>query len=107
METAFQVNINVSTNDLIIWKRKKTICGNATHIYFRGIPLWNKGENTVKQPIWVGDVAAGITAIVKDPDTSGKTYQFVGSVNSIQLYHWNITKVYEYILLLSYNILQT
>lgn len=44
----------------------------------RGVPLWNKGEMTEKQPIWAGDVAAGIAAIVKDPKTAGQTYQFVG-----------------------------
>jgi len=43
-----------------------------------GVPLLNKGETTEKQPIWAGDVGAGIAAIVKDPKTIGQTYQFVG-----------------------------
>lgn len=42
------------------------------------IPLWEKGEKTVKQPLWVGDVAAGITAAVMNRESIGKTYQFVG-----------------------------
>ena len=29
----------------------------------------------------MGDVAAGITALVKDPNTAGQTYQFVGFVH--------------------------
>lgn len=44
----------------------------------RTVPLWEKGEKTIKQPIWVGDVAGGITELIKDPSTAGKTYQFLG-----------------------------
>ncbi|THK33044.1 NADH dehydrogenase [ubiquinone] 1 alpha subcomplex subunit 9, mitochondrial [Diachasma alloeum] len=46
--------------------------------HLRGTALWEKGEKTEKQPIWVGDVAGGITALVRDPSTAGKTYQFAG-----------------------------
>lgn len=46
--------------------------------HFRTIPLWERGERTIKQPIYVGDVAAGIVEIVKDSSTAGKTYQFLG-----------------------------
>ena len=42
------------------------------------IPLWEKGEKTEKQPVHISDVAAGITAVVTNPRTAGKTYQFVG-----------------------------
>ncbi|KAJ8971044.1 hypothetical protein NQ317_002310 [Molorchus minor] len=42
------------------------------------IPLWQKGEKTVKQPVHVENVAAGIVAAVRDPDTAGKIYQAVG-----------------------------
>ncbi|XP_003705114.1 NADH:ubiquinone oxidoreductase subunit 39 [Megachile rotundata] len=42
------------------------------------VPLWEGGEKTEKQPVYVGDVAAGITAIATNPETAGKTYQFVG-----------------------------
>ncbi|PNF28532.1 NADH dehydrogenase [ubiquinone] 1 alpha subcomplex subunit 9, mitochondrial [Cryptotermes secundus] len=44
----------------------------------RAVPLWQKGEQTVKQPVFVSDVAAAIVNAVKDPDTVGKTYQAVG-----------------------------
>jgi uncharacterized protein YbjT (DUF2867 family) len=44
----------------------------------RAVPLWQKGEQTVKQPVFVYDVAAAIVNAVKDPDTVGKTYQAVG-----------------------------
>lgn len=43
-----------------------------------GVPLYKKGEVTEKQPVWIGDVAAGIVAAMKDPESSGRTYQFVG-----------------------------
>jgi len=42
------------------------------------MPLYKKGETTEKQPVYVGDVAAGIVAICKDIDAQGKVYQFVG-----------------------------
>lgn len=44
----------------------------------RAMPLWNKGEKTVKQPVYVSDVAQGILNAAKDPDTAGKIYQAVG-----------------------------
>uniref|UniRef100_A0A1A9WH60 NADH dehydrogenase [ubiquinone] 1 alpha subcomplex subunit 9, mitochondrial n=1 Tax=Glossina brevipalpis TaxID=37001 RepID=A0A1A9WH60_9MUSC len=44
----------------------------------RGTPLWYKGERTVKQPVYVSDVAQGIVNCIKDPDTAGKIYQAVG-----------------------------
>lgn len=42
--------------------------------------MWKKGEHSEKQPVAIYDVASGITAIVKDPSTAGKTYQFVGYI---------------------------
>uniref|UniRef100_A0A1A9UR98 NADH dehydrogenase [ubiquinone] 1 alpha subcomplex subunit 9, mitochondrial n=1 Tax=Glossina austeni TaxID=7395 RepID=A0A1A9UR98_GLOAU len=50
-----------------IWRRQ-----------LRGTPLWFSGERTVKQPVYVSDVALGIVNCVKDPDTAGKIYQAVG-----------------------------
>ncbi|GFG28357.1 hypothetical protein Cfor_07768 [Coptotermes formosanus] len=44
----------------------------------RAVPLWHKGEKTVKQPVFVSDVAAGIVSAVKDRDAVGKTFQAVG-----------------------------
>ncbi|XP_023247663.1 NADH dehydrogenase [ubiquinone] 1 alpha subcomplex subunit 9, mitochondrial isoform X2 [Copidosoma floridanum] len=54
------------------------VYGNRWRQHFRGIPLLNKGETVEKQPIWVGDVAAGIVAAIKDHKSAGRTYQFVG-----------------------------
>ncbi|KAF5304584.1 hypothetical protein FQA39_LY09635 [Lamprigera yunnana] len=45
---------------------------------FQRMPLWKKGEETIKQPVFVSDVAAGIVNIIKDPDTASKIYQAVG-----------------------------
>lgn len=47
-------------------------------IYRNGVPLYKKGEETEKQPVWVGDVAAGVIAAMKDSESIGRTYQFVG-----------------------------
>lgn len=62
----------------------------------RGISLWKKGELTEKQPIWVGDVAAGIIALVKDPSTAGKDYQFVGQVFSNKNNHNFLHREYNF-----------
>ncbi|OAD52829.1 NADH dehydrogenase [ubiquinone] 1 alpha subcomplex subunit 9, mitochondrial [Eufriesea mexicana] len=42
------------------------------------LPLWKKGEETEKWPVYISDVVSGIVAIVRNPDTAGKTYQFIG-----------------------------
>lgn len=44
----------------------------------RSLPLWRKGEQTVKQPVFASDVAQAIVNCAKDPDTAGKTYQAIG-----------------------------
>lgn len=45
---------------------------------FRGMPLWYKGERTLKQPVHCADVAQGIVNAIKDSDSQGQTYQAVG-----------------------------
>jgi len=45
------------------------------------IVLWKKGEQTVKQPVAVSDVAYGIVNSMLDNSTAGKIYQAVGYVN--------------------------
>ncbi|KAK4887311.1 hypothetical protein RN001_003582 [Aquatica leii] len=42
------------------------------------MPLWKKGEHTIKAPVFVSDVAAGVVNAIKDPDSAGKIYQAVG-----------------------------
>ncbi|GFR75149.1 NADH dehydrogenase [ubiquinone] 1 alpha subcomplex subunit 9, mitochondrial [Elysia marginata] len=44
-----------------------------------GIPLWKKGEHTIKQPVYVGDVAEGIVKSITAPDMAGKDIECVGS----------------------------
>ncbi|KAJ8867340.1 hypothetical protein PR048_031141, partial [Dryococelus australis] len=44
----------------------------------RAMPLWLKGEQTVRQPVYVADVAAAIVNAIKDPDAVGKTFQAIG-----------------------------
>lgn len=61
-------------------------------LFFR-LPLWNKGEKTEKHPVSIHDVISGIVAIVRNSDTAGKTYQFVGYV----LYIVMLLKLFIYI----------
>jgi len=42
------------------------------------MPVWKRGEATIKQPCYVGDFAAGVVAAIRDPDTKGQIYQAVG-----------------------------
>ncbi|KAG8579763.1 hypothetical protein GDO81_011041 [Engystomops pustulosus] len=46
--------------------------------WFGGVPLISLGQKTVKQPIYVVDVAKAIVNIIKDPDSAGKTYALAG-----------------------------
>lgn len=52
-----------------LWRRQAT-----------GMPLWKKGEQTIKQPVFVSDVANGILSIARNPDTNGQTYQAIGLI---------------------------
>ncbi|XP_064635343.1 NADH dehydrogenase [ubiquinone] 1 alpha subcomplex subunit 9, mitochondrial-like [Lineus longissimus] len=42
------------------------------------IPMWRKGMETIKQPVFRGDVATGIVNAIQDPDAVGKTFDIVG-----------------------------
>ncbi|CAF98876.1 unnamed protein product, partial [Tetraodon nigroviridis] len=42
------------------------------------IPLIAMGKKTVKQPVYVVDVAKAIISAIRDPDANGKTYALVG-----------------------------
>jgi len=44
----------------------------------KGMPLWKKGEATIKQPVFVSDVAQAILNAARELDTDGKTYQALG-----------------------------
>lgn len=46
--------------------------------WFGGVPLISYGKKTVKQPVYVSDVARAIVNITKDPDSVGKTYALAG-----------------------------
>lgn len=42
------------------------------------MPLWKKGEETIKQPVHCADVAQAVVNAIRDPESSGKIYQAVG-----------------------------
>ncbi|XP_028584617.2 NADH dehydrogenase [ubiquinone] 1 alpha subcomplex subunit 9, mitochondrial [Podarcis muralis] len=46
--------------------------------WFWGVPMIAMGKKTVKQPIYVVDVAKAIISAIKDPDSKGKTYALTG-----------------------------
>ncbi|XP_063301459.1 NADH dehydrogenase [ubiquinone] 1 alpha subcomplex subunit 9, mitochondrial [Pelobates fuscus] len=46
--------------------------------WFGGVPLISFGKKTVKQPIYVVDVARAIMGVLTDPDSDGKTYALAG-----------------------------
>lgn len=45
---------------------------------WRFISAWKRGDETIKQPVYVSDIAKGIVRATFDADTAGKTYQAVG-----------------------------
>lgn len=52
-----------------------------THVLrrsFRIMPVWRMGEQTIKQPVFVSDVASAIVKSISDPDAVGQVYQAVG-----------------------------
>uniref|UniRef100_A0A8C9WFG9 NADH dehydrogenase [ubiquinone] 1 alpha subcomplex subunit 9, mitochondrial n=1 Tax=Scleropages formosus TaxID=113540 RepID=A0A8C9WFG9_SCLFO len=44
----------------------------------KAVPLIALGKKTVKQPVYVVDVAKAIVNAIKDPDSNGKTYALAG-----------------------------
>ncbi|CAG2202279.1 NDUFA9 [Mytilus edulis] len=41
-------------------------------------PLWQKGQKTIKKPVYVTDVTDGVMSALNDPDAAGKTFELVG-----------------------------
>ncbi|CAL8147024.1 unnamed protein product [Orchesella dallaii] len=46
--------------------------------FFQWVPLWYRGERTIKQPVYVSDVAQGVINAIYDQDTAGQTYDIIG-----------------------------
>lgn len=46
--------------------------------HFQYMPLYKNGEATIKQPVFVSDIAQGIVNAARDPDTRCQVYQAVG-----------------------------
>jgi len=44
----------------------------------KSVPLWYRGERTIKQPVYVSDVAQGVINAIRDPESAGKTYDILG-----------------------------
>ncbi|XP_046394030.1 NADH dehydrogenase [ubiquinone] 1 alpha subcomplex subunit 9, mitochondrial [Ischnura elegans] len=45
---------------------------------YRYLPLWKKGEETIKQPLAVSDLSTAIYNAIFDDDATGKVFQAVG-----------------------------
>ena len=77
------MKLHIILNLLVIWFKLLFVGSTYTKFWrhqMRAVPLWHKGEKTVKQPVFVSDIAAAIVSAIKDPDTVGKTFQAVGYV---------------------------
>ncbi|KAJ0179254.1 hypothetical protein K1T71_004966 [Dendrolimus kikuchii] len=51
---------------------------SALRIHSQIMSLYKNGQETVKQPVFVSDVAQGIVNAARDPDTRCQTYQALG-----------------------------
>ncbi|XP_040568149.1 NADH dehydrogenase [ubiquinone] 1 alpha subcomplex subunit 9, mitochondrial [Lepeophtheirus salmonis] len=47
-------------------------------VNFRALPLWKKGEHTLKAPVHVSDLTTGIMNAIDDESTKGVTYEAYG-----------------------------
>jgi len=56
------------------------------------LPLWKRGEKTVKQPVHVGDVAKGIIQAIRSPGLEGKNIDAVGP------HRYYLSDIVDYIL---------
>jgi len=64
-----------------MWGQEDRFLRYYSHFFrrtFTWIPLWHRGEKTIKQPVYVVDVAQGVINALKDPETAGKTFDIVG-----------------------------
>ncbi|XP_027765833.1 NADH dehydrogenase [ubiquinone] 1 alpha subcomplex subunit 9, mitochondrial-like, partial [Empidonax traillii] len=64
--------------------------------WFGGVPLIALGKKTVKQPVYVVDVAKAIINAIKNPDAKGKTYALAGP------HRYLLYDMVEYIYTISY-----
>ncbi|XP_029644047.1 NADH dehydrogenase [ubiquinone] 1 alpha subcomplex subunit 9, mitochondrial [Octopus sinensis] len=60
------------------------------------LPLWKKGTETIKAPVFVSDVAEGIMNAIKDPASIGQTYEAIGPnryyLSDLMDYFYNILR---------------
>jgi len=50
----------------------------------RHMAFWNKGESTVRSPLWVQDLTTGIMNALDDPSTKGMTIEAMGPERFLQ-----------------------
>ncbi|KAK3585441.1 hypothetical protein CHS0354_020161 [Potamilus streckersoni] len=64
------------------------------------LPLYKKGEKTIKQPVYVGDVAEGVIQALRNPATVGKVVDAVGPsryyLSDLMDYMYALTRRKEY-----------
>jgi len=72
-----------------MWSFRAECCDYLSHSFFSdftnfladfgAIPLlYDAGKSTVVQPVYVSDVAEGVTRILRHPDAEGQTFEFAG-----------------------------
>uniref|UniRef100_C1BQ35 NADH dehydrogenase [ubiquinone] 1 alpha subcomplex subunit 9, mitochondrial n=1 Tax=Caligus rogercresseyi TaxID=217165 RepID=C1BQ35_CALRO len=74
--TIFRASDIYGHNDSFIGHYAAT--ARLSNINLRTLPLWKKGEHTIKAPIHVGDLVSGIMEAVSDDSTKGVTYEAYG-----------------------------
>jgi len=72
--TIFRASDIYGQGDKFIHQTFSYLRQNGRH----GFPLYMKGLYTVKQPVWMSDVATGIMNSLYDPTAIGQTYEAVG-----------------------------
>jgi len=55
------------------------------------ISLYQRGENTYKMPLWMGDLTDGFMRIYRDPTLDGQTFEFAGP------YAYNIGEMVDWL----------
>jgi len=51
---------------------------NSMRRSLKTVPMWRKGADTIKQPVFVSDIATGVVNAIQDEDAMGQTFDCIG-----------------------------